>query len=302
MHGNILITGGAGTLGTAILRRASAEGWPARFTILSRDPMKHATQRRLFPALNVRYVVGDVTHYETLAQVVAGHDTVIHAAAMKHIGIAERDSAETIACNVQGSANVAWACLAHGVERAVAISTDKAARPANVYGCTKRLMEALWRDSAERGLTRFTLCRYGNVLNSTGSVLQVWARQRAEGQPLTLTNPAMTRFWLLEEQAVDLVVTALSAESGQIVIPLLPACSMARLLELTYGDMPYRTIGAAWYEKVHESLLTPEEAGQAERRGELLYWPSAAPSVPDEVWRDGYYSDRPIREWNGGVS
>lgn len=297
LDGNILITGGTGTLGTAILRRASAENWPARFTVLSRDPMKQAVQQREFP--HVRYVVGDITHYDTVAQTVAGHDTVIHAAAMKHIGVAERNSAETIAVNIQGSSNVAWACSMHGVTRAVAISTDKAARPSNVYSCTKRLMEAIWRAAAEKSPTRFTLCRYGNVINSTGSVLQVWERQRAEGRNITITNPDMTRFWLTENAAVDLVELALSAESGQIVIPLLPACSMRRLAEIVYGNVIYEVIGAAWYEKTHECLLTPEEAPQAEQRGEMLYWPGNAPSAPDAMWRDGYYSNRPIREWGG---
>lgn len=269
MTEKVFITGGTGTLGKAILRTADAERWKQSFTIYSRDPLKQLNMPR-YEHIEVNYIMGDILDFEGLSRAMVGHDTVIHAAAMKHIPQGQEMPSYTYQVNVQGSYNVAQAALLNRVKVCVGISTDKAAAPCNVYGASKMLMENIFIEfSRLTENTRYTLCRYGNVLGSNGSVLQVWARQLADGNKITITNPDMTRFWLTEEQAVNIIDYASSAQSGVIVIPDAPAMdigTMANLVagrELTADDMTIIDLRPG--ERMHEFLLTFEEASRARK-------------------------------------
>lgn len=264
------ITGGTGTLGKAILARLNNTYFDdsATVTVFSRDPMRQAAMPH-YENLNVNYVMGDVTDYYAVKSAMAGHEFIIHAAAMKHIPQGEAQVSYTIDVNVNGSRNVALAALENKVNTCTAISTDKVCYPINVYGATKYMMEAIWREYAVmQDEIAYTLCRYGNVLGSNGSVLQVWQRQRDEGKPITITDPNHIRYWMTVDDAVNVVFEALyKAPSGTIVIPLVPSLSiieLARLVTgLTLGNEDVNIIGERPGEKEIEWLLTDEESLRA---------------------------------------
>lgn len=264
----VFMTGGAGFLGRAIMRRA-AHAHPGQFdfTIFSRDEAKHARARHEFP--DARYLLGDVKHLANVELAMAGHDLVIHAGAMKYVPEGERNVSEAIAVNVQGSWNICTAALRTGVSRVIGISTDKACQPVNVYGMTKLLMERLFQEA--NGVTnhcRFNLVRYGNVISSTGSVIPLFRHQAREGT-ITLTDPSMTRFWLRIEEAVDLVWAAMAEEDGgTILIPRLrsltmagvaTACAIVELGEAKANQVARTIIGQRFGEKIHEELLSRVE-------------------------------------------
>ena len=258
----VLITGGTGTLGRAILRRAKAEEWPWKFTILSRDPVKQQRMAAEWPWIS-SFVVGDIRDYELMKAAFTGHDIVIHAAAQKHIPVGERDTGYTIDVNVTGSSVVAQAAIAAGVEQVVGISTDKACYPINVYGHTKALMERLFLQFGRyhNPHTSFHLCRYGNVIGSSGSVLTIWERQLEAGERPVLTHPDVTRFWIGEDEAVSLVLIALQSPPGSIVVPLAPAAPVKNLGALLgIGPDDFNVVHTLrWGEKLHETLITAEE-------------------------------------------
>lgn len=302
LKGNILITGGAGFLGRAIVRRAVRESWDCAFTILSRDPEKHHQMQREFP--QCRYVIGDVCDLNGLSQTFAGHDIVIHAAAQKHIPDGERNVSETIRVNVKGSENVARAAIAMQVNKVLGISTDKACHPVNVYGASKMAMERLFQEYARKGLTQFHLVRYGNVLSSTGSVLTVWRKILEETGVVTATSPDMTRFWMSIDQAVDAVLLSFSEPSGTITIPKCKALDMATFAKYTMPEgTPFNYTGLRPGEKRYEELLTEEERDYAmPERSHFRLWSSIenpgvlegdylGRSVTTGLFQDGYRSD-----------
>lgn len=259
LSGNVLITGGAGFLGRAIIARAHAEGWPCSITVFSRDDHKHALMEREFPA--VRFIRGDVAgDRDYLAAAMAGHETVIHAAANKHVDLSECNVEETIRSNVQGSINVLHAATRAGVKQLIGISTDKACHSVNVYGMTKALMERLFQSAGHH------VVRYGNVLGSTGSMITDW-RKKLEANPkqITTTSADMSRFWLSVEQAIDLILLALTEPAGTITIPKLPALSIGRMeAYFIPEDTEIVHPGFRPGEKRHEELLTVEESPYAE--------------------------------------
>lgn len=286
---NIFMTGGAGFLGRAILRHYEKENPKTRFTIFSRDEAKHDRVRRLFP--QHKYILGDIGDYPTVEQAMAGHDTVIHAAAMKYVPQGESNVLESIRVNVHGSINVARAAVRMGVERVVGISTDKACQPVNVYGMTKLMMERAFQEFNETTPVRFALVRYGNVISSTGSVIPLFRRQIRERGRVTLTNPEMTRFWLPIDEAVALVREALIREGrdGDILIPRAPAMSMLDLIracglaENGNADPVYDVIGQRFGEKVHEELIGQYEIPYAALV--VTGWPSSTCIVLSPVTR-----------------
>lgn len=259
----MLITGGAGTLGRAIIHRIMSEGWDIDVTIYSTDAMKHAFVRRIYP--QVRSVIGDIRDYDTIEKAIAGHDIVIHAAAVKHIPVSEENVQDTFSINVQGSANVALACIRTGVSVCVGISTDKACASHNAYGATKLLNEKIFQEFQwQSQTTDFYLVRYGNVIESTGSVVELWQRLAKEGKPIGIVDEKMTRFWLSPQQAVDVILTAYNFSlPGFVFIPKLPALSIGALADIVAPDsyrvqMPIRP-----GEKIHETMLTEEECRKA---------------------------------------
>jgi UDP-N-acetylglucosamine 4,6-dehydratase len=305
---NILVTGGAGFLGRAILRDARDRHPDWRFTIYSRDEGKQAPVRAEFPEHN--YVLGDVRDLDHLTVAMMGHDMVIHAAAFKYVPQAETQVGHAVAVNITGSQNVATAAIRARVERVVGISTDKACRAINVYGLTKRVMERLFQEADTLTDTRFNCVRYGNVIGSTGSVIPFFLRQAKEGR-ITLTNPDMTRFWLSVERAVELIMRAMRGTgdvgAGTIIVPRLAATDMetvAKACALAAGvpQPEFATIGHRHGEKVHEDLLAPEEVAYADwdstDRIMHLYAPTAG--ATDEAARpQGLYTSATPDHWLG---
>lgn len=257
LSGNILITGGSGTLGQAIARTALRDNWNCDITIYSRSELRQAQMRQSYPSL--RYVLGDVRDYERLAAAVTGHDIVIHAAAVKRIPEAEQQPINCYETNVIGSMNVVRACITGGIGRCIGVSTDKACRAITAYGASKLAMEKLFQAQHAEPCA-FTLVRYGNVVASNGSVIPLWRDQAKIGHPLTVTEPEMTRFWMGESDAVNLIQQAASALPGTITVPKMRSLSMAELAHIIAPHSDIRTIGLRSVEKRHEDLVHTDEA------------------------------------------
>lgn len=269
---NLFVTGGAGTLGRAIARRRKEHGWTGKLTVYSTSPYKHAELRRDYP--DIQFVQGDIRNVETLKMAMVGHDYVIHAAAVKYIPDSEWASIDTIDVNVYGSEMVCQAARETGMSHCLGISTDKACHPANAYGASKMLMEKVFQEYARSpGGTLFNLVRYGNVLESVGSVVEAWRKSVENGEAVKITDPNMTRFWLSPSQAVDHIVSALGIPQGRIFVPAMPALSIGKLLEYTISGMAtegnehplIQTIPMRPGEKLHETLITQEEADYTEQ-------------------------------------
>ena len=256
LTGNILITGGSGTLGHAIVRTAQAAHWDCRITVYSRSELRQAAMRAQYPQL--RYVLGDVRDYDRLAAAMAGHDMVIHAAAVKRIPEAEQQPINCYETNVIGSMNVARAAIASGVRRVIGISTDKACHAITAYGASKLAMEKLFQ--AQPGTaTIFTLCRYGNVVASNGSVIPIWREQARLGKALTVTDPRATRFWMAESDAVRTIEHAAEMPHGTVTIPKMRSLSLQEMAHIVAPDAPLYVTGWRSVEKVHEDLVCEDE-------------------------------------------
>lgn len=261
---NILVTGGAGTLGWAIAKRRKREGWTGRLSVYSTDNHKHDALRRVFP--DITCIQGDVRNDITLMAAMAGHEIVIHAAAVKVIPDSELWSIDTIDVNVQGSLSVCNSARSAGIQHVIGISTDKACHPANAYGATKMLMEKVFQEYARiDGGPRYHLVRYGNVLVSNGSVIQIWQEAVRRGQKPRLTLPEMTRFWLSPDQAVTHIKSSLLVPTGHVFVPQLKSMSVGDMFACAMefigqpADHPYDIIPIRPGEKTHETLLTVEE-------------------------------------------
>lgn len=259
---NVFVTGGAGSLGRAIARKRKEEGWTGKLTVYSRDTFKHERMRKMFPDVN--FIQGDILNPELLYNAIIGHDIVIHAAACKVIPTSEYQSIDTFETNVSGSLNVCVQSMRAGIQHVLGISTDKACHPANAYGASKYMMEKVFQEYSRLPLeTSFHLVRYGNVLESTGSVIETWKNAVENGQPIKMTDPKMTRFWLSPAQAAEYAIASLVFESGKIFIPKMPALSIGKLAEYSlpreFGDVEIQSVPLRPGEKMHETLLTCEE-------------------------------------------
>lgn len=302
LEGSCLITGGCGTLGRAIIRRATAEKWPVTFTVYSRDPIKQQLMKREYP--QHRYVIGDIRDYDRLYTTCLSHSVVIHAAAQKHIVDAENNPIDCFETNINGTRNVCAASFHAGVQRVLVLSTDKTCYPINAYGISKKACEYIAREYNQiaDGLTTFHLCRYGNVIGSNGSVLPLWQRQMTEGRKPTITHPDMTRFWLTEQQAVDIVLLSLANPPGTITVPLAPALDMEHFARYLLGDgVELETIGLRPGEKMHECLITAEEMSHATycqgipsvSGGTLTCVTLSENETSNKHFEKGYHSDDP---------
>ena len=260
LQGKVLITGGAGTLGFNILARAQAEKWDSHFTIFSTDPVKHSRIKSIFP--NVHSIVGDIRDATTLYNAMAGKDVVIHAAAVKEIPTGEWNAIDTYEINVGGSLNVANVAVSLGIPKVLGISTDKACHPANNYGATKMIMEKIFQEFARMPFsTKFHLVRYGNVIESSASVLEKWRDAAREFKPIEITDPAMTRFWLSPSQAVDCALESLGLAPSTIFIPRMKSLEIGKMAEYVLGEnYEVKRIPIRPGEKMHETLVTKEEA------------------------------------------
>ena len=268
---DILITGGTGTFGRAMVKHLLAfERPPRRVIVFSRDELKqHEMARELgyrgqVEGERLRFFVGDVRDEARLKTAFRGVDYVIHAAAMKQVPACEYNPTEAVRTNIGGAVAVIDAAIEAGVKRVIALSTDKAVNPANLYGATKLVAERLFvaASSIAGALdTRFSCVRYGNVLGSRGSVLQVWRAQLAAGQKISLTHPQMTRFWITLPKAVEFVLARLqNMLGGEVFVPRIPSCSMIDLADAVAPDVGWERIPVRPGEKMHETLIGPDEA------------------------------------------
>ena len=260
----VLLTGGSGTLGRALLLCARKGDWKAQFTVFARSESRLARLKRAFP--EVTCCIGDVRDFRSVQSAVAGHDTVIHMAAMKRIPECEQQPEECIAVNIQGTANVLRACANASVEDCTIISTDKACQAATTYGASKLITEGLM---ASYALTyrhvKYHGVRYGNVMASNGSVVQLWHEQASQGHPLTITDPDMTRFWMSPFDAAHLVVYAREFSSGVICVPRMSSLRMGDMASMLYPDSPVQVVGVRSNEKKHEDLVHIGEPATPDR-------------------------------------
>lgn len=261
-NSNILITGGTGSLGTALTRRILNDYTPRKLIIFSRCEYKQAMMAQEFADYdNIRFFLGDVREKNRLLYVFDGVDYVIHAAALKRIPALEYNPTEAIKTNINGSLNVVEAAMECGVKRAILISTDKAAAPITLYGATKLAAEKLFLAANSFEKTAFLCVRYGNVLASRGSVIELFLKLKEKGEKFfPITDRRMTRFWLTLRQAVELVLIAL--EKGQrnsVLVPKLPSMSITQVARAIQPECIFNFVGIRATEKLHETLIVKGE-------------------------------------------
>lgn len=266
---SILITGGTGSLGKALTKNIF-EKWPnvKRLVIYSRDEQKQFVMDQEYPHAKypaIRFFVGDVRDKERLTRALSGIDYVIHAAAMKHVHIAEYNPTECVKTNIGGAQNVIDACLATNVKSVVALSTDKACAPINLYGATKLASDKLFvaaNNIKGSNPIKFSVVRYGNVMGSNGSVIPFFINKKKEGEGvIPITEPNMTRFNIPIQGGVDMVLYALeNAWGGEIFIPKIPSYRILDLAEAIAPECEHRVIGIRPGEKIHEEMITSSDA------------------------------------------
>ena len=291
----VTITGGTGSFGSTILSNLLAEG-AGEVRVFSRDEAKQDALRHKFADKRVRFYIGDTRDPLSVKNVMKGTDLVFHAAALKQVPSAEFFPLEAVATNIQGSANVLREAIEAEISSVVCLSTDKAVYPINAMGMSKALMEktalAFARDNQD-SKTTFSVTRYGNVMYSRGSVIPLFVNQIKSGKPITVTDPAMTRFLMSLSESVDLVKHAFeNAETGDLFVRKAPAATIevvvAALLELFEAQgaksLETKTIGVRHGEKLFESLLGAEEMAKAEDKGDYFRVPLDTRTLDYEVF------------------
>ncbi len=261
----ILITGGTGSFGRRCTRTILARYKPRRLIVFSRDELKQFEMQQEFNDPAMRYFIGDVRDCQRLVQAISGVDYIVHAAALKQVPAAEYNPMECIKTNIHGAENVIKAALEHNVEKVIALSTDKAANPINLYGATKLASDKLFvaaNNFAGRHRTRFSGVRYGNVVGSRGSVVPLFNRLVAEGAAkLPITDPRMTRFWITLQQGVDFVLRSFARmQRGEIFVPKIPSVRITDLAESLGPGIPTEVIGIRPGEKLHEVMCPADDS------------------------------------------
>lgn len=263
---NFLITGGTGSFGKKFVSKLLRDKNPARIVVFSRDELKQYEMAQEFPTSKypaLRYFIGDVRDETRLRRAMEGIDTVIHAAALKQVPAAEYNPFECIKTNVLGAQNVIEACLESAVKNVVALSTDKAAAPINLYGATKlcsdKLFTAANNIKGHRDI-KFSVVRYGNVMGSRGSVIPFFLEKKKSGV-LPITDPEMTRFNISLQEGVDMVLWALEhAQGGEIFVPKIPSYRITDLAKAVGPECEHPVIGIRPGEKVHEEMITASDS------------------------------------------
>ncbi|MFN2159906.1 MAG: UDP-N-acetylglucosamine 4,6-dehydratase (inverting) [Anaerolineales bacterium] len=261
---SVLVTGGTGSFGKKFIEILNDEYKPKKVIVFSRDELKqHEMRTSGFNQPSIRYFIGDVRDYRRLRRAMNGVDVVIHAAALKQVPACEYNPMEAIKTNILGSSNVIEAALDANVARVMALSSDKAVNPVNLYGATKLSAEKLFVQSNAyaAGLsTRFSCVRYGNVVGSRGSVIPIFLQQRDSGT-LTITDERMTRFWLTLEQGVRFVIRCTEQmRGGEVFVPKIPSTKIVDLAKVIAPDANWDIIGIRPGEKLHEVLINEDEA------------------------------------------
>lgn len=263
----VLVTGGTGSFGKKFIEIVMKEYHPAKIIVYSRDELKqHEMRTSGFNHPDLRYFIGDVRDGTRMRRAVQGVNIVVHAAALKQVPACEYNPMEAIKTNILGSGNVIESALDEGVGRVLALSTDKAVNPVNLYGATKLAAEKLFIQSnayAGGKSTRFSCVRYGNVVGSRGSVIPTFIKQRKTGK-LTITDDRMTRFWLTLEQGVRFVIRCIEEmQGGEVFVPKIPSTKIVDLARVIAPESEIENIGIRPGEKLHEVLIHEDEARSA---------------------------------------
>jgi len=266
----ILITGGTGSFGKRFVKTVLAEFKPRKLIIFSRDELKQYEMAQEFSPAEypcLRYFIGDVRDESRLDMAMRDVDIVVHAAALKHVPIAEYNPFECIKTNVMGAENVVRACIKRGVKRVVALSTDKAASPINLYGASKLASDKIFTAAQHMGGRNgptFCVVRYGNVIGSRGSVVPFFKKLIADGATeLPITDARMTRFWITLDQGVNFVLSSLEmAKGGEVFVPKIASMSITELAKSIAPDLPHKVVGIRPGEKLHEVMVPEDDARQ----------------------------------------
>jgi UDP-N-acetylglucosamine 4,6-dehydratase/5-epimerase len=262
---SILITGGTGSFGKRYVKTILERYSPRKLIVFSRDELKQYEMEQEFHADCMRYFIGDVRDRDRLVQAMNGVDMVIHAAALKQVPAAEYNPMECIKTNIHGAENVIHAALATEVEKVIALSTDKAANPINLYGATKLVSDKLFvaaNNVAGGHRTRFSAVRYGNVVGSRGSVVPLFRKHIEAGSDhLPITDASMTRFWITLEQGVDFVLKNFERmHGGEIFVPKIPSVRVVDLARALAPHLPHKVIGIRPGEKLHEVMCPADDS------------------------------------------
>ena len=262
---SIFISGGTGSFGRTFIRRLLEQYQPRRVVVFSRDELKQYEMQQTFNAPCMRYFLGDVRDAERLRLAMRGIDFVVHAAALKQVPAAEYNPTECIRTNVNGAENIIAAAIDNGVQKVVALSTDKAASPINLYGATKLLSDKLFvaaNNIAGEQATRFAVVRYGNVAGSRGSVVPFFSKLIAEGaRELPITDERMTRFWITLDHGVQFVLDSFARmQGGEVFVPKIPSIRIVDLASGMAGHLPHKPVGIRPGEKLHELMVPLDDA------------------------------------------
>jgi UDP-N-acetylglucosamine 4,6-dehydratase len=261
----LLVTGGTGSFGKRFIRTLIERYQPRRVVVYSRDELKQFEMQQVYNQPCMRYFIGDVRDRERLTQAMRGIDYVVHAAALKQVPTAEYNPTECIRTNIDGAENVIRAALDNGVKRVIALSTDKAASPINLYGATKLVSDKLFvaANNISGGQdTRFSVVRYGNVVGSRGSVVPFFQKLLADGaNELPITDARMTRFWITLEQGVDFVLKSFARmQGGEIFVPKIPSSRITDLASAMAPQLGQKIIGIRPGEKLHEVMCPQDDS------------------------------------------
>jgi UDP-N-acetylglucosamine 4,6-dehydratase len=302
---SILITGGTGSLGRA-LTKTILERWPEvkRLVIYSRDEQKQFQMAQDYPESKygaIRYFIGDVRDLDRLKRAFTGIDYVIHAAAMKHVHIAEYNPDECIKTNIGGAENVIKACLSSNVSRVVALSTDKACAPINLYGATKLTSDKLFIAANNiKGVQdiKFSVVRYGNVMGSNGSVIPFFLKKKKEGL-LPITDPTMTRFNISLDDGVSMVLHALeNAWGGELFVPKIPSYRIMDVAKAIGPECEHRIIGIRPGEKIHEEMITSSDSYNTYDLGKYYVILPTVPNWNIEEFKSSFNAKKVENEFN----
>ncbi|MGE5475867.1 MAG: UDP-N-acetylglucosamine 4,6-dehydratase (inverting) [Bacteroidales bacterium] len=262
---SILITGGTGSFGKKCVERITRSYKPRRLVVFSRDELKQFEMQQEFNGKYMRYFIGDVRDVRRMTEAMRGIDYVIHAAALKQVPAAEYNPMECIKTNIQGAENVITAALEAGVSKVIALSTDKAASPINLYGATKLCSDKLFvaaNNMTGGRKTIFSVVRYGNVVGSRGSVVPFFRKLVQDGaKSLPITDPRMTRFWLALTQGIDFVLSSFQRmQGGEIFVPKIPSVRITDLAEAIAPGLPQKVVGIRPGEKLHEVMCPGDDS------------------------------------------
>lgn len=289
---SVLITGGSGTLGQALVRRLIAmEIPPERIVVYSRGEHTQEQMAQAIKHPSLRFFIGDVRDYDRLEMALRGIDTIIHAAALKIVPTLEYNPIEAIKTNIYGAENVVQAAIRMGVKQVMGISSDKATSPYNIYGvsklCAEKLFIAASSLAGDTGTT-FSVTRYGNVMGSRGSVIPLFKKIHERGESLPITDERMTRFWITLDQAVDFVLGCISVSTGrEIFIPKLPSTRITDIAEAINGNNPPpHIVGIRPGEKLHELMISGDEVNPVwETSNSYIITPMGTKPTDSAVYR-----------------